>query len=400
MATKLGLADLDLSGKRVLVRVDFNVPMDDQQNIVDDRRIRASLPTIKRILAAGGTPILMSHLGRPNGKPDPRYGLRPVADRLTAYVEAPIKFAPDCVGDKARAIVESLKGGEVLLLENLRFHAEEEANDVEFARQLAGYAHLYVNDAFGTAHRAHASTEAVTRFLPQCAAGLLMEKELKYLGEVLDRPRRPFVAVLGGAKIKGKIDVIDKLFTKVDALLVGGGMMYTFFKALGFEVGKSLVDAEMIDVAARLLRDAKARGFQLILPQDALVANALEATAATREVLVTDMPEGWIGVDIGSKTAADFTARIQVAKTVLWNGPMGVFEIAPFRRGTEAMARALVRATDQGAVTVVGGGDSAAAMEQTGLAQKVSHVSTGGGASLEFLEGKALPGVAALTDKK
>jgi phosphoglycerate kinase len=396
---KLGLGDLDLTGKRVLVRVDFNVPMDEHQNIVDDRRIRASVPTIKKILAAGGTPILISHLGRPKAKPDPRYGLRPIADRLTTYVQAPIKFAKDCVGEQARMMVDHLKSGDVLVLENLRFHPEEEANDPEFARQLASYAQVYVNDAFGTAHRAHASTEAVTHYFEQCAAGLLMEKELKYLGEVLDHPQRPFVAVLGGAKIKGKIEVIEQLFNKVDALLVGGGMAYTFFRALGFEVGKSLVDMEMIDMASRLVREARARNFSLILPQDTIVTEVLENATPTREVLVTDIPEGWLGADIGSKTCADFASRITAAKTVLWNGPMGVFEIPSFRRGTEAVARALVRATEKGAVTVVGGGDSAAAMEKLGLADKVTHVSTGGGASLEFLEGKPLPGVAALTDK-
>jgi phosphoglycerate kinase len=396
---KLGLNDLNLDGKRVLVRVDFNVPMDDQQNIVDDRRIRASLPTVKRILAAGGTPILMSHLGRPKGKPDPRYGLRPVADRLTAYLDAPIKFARDCVGEAAQSVAQGLKRGDVLLLENLRFHAEEEANDPGFAKQLATLADVYVNDAFGSAHRAHASTEAVARLMTQAAAGLLMEKELRYLGEALDKPQRPFVGIMGGAKIKGKIEVIEQLFNKVDALLIGGGMMYTFFRAMGFEVGKSLVDGESIEVAARLVREAKARGFALVLPQDTVVATAVEAAAQTREVLVTDMPEAWAGVDIGSKTIGDYIARIQSAKTVFWNGPMGIFEMAPFRRGTEAVARALVRATEQGAVTVVGGGDSAAAIEQLGLAEKVTHVSTGGGASLEFLEGKELPGVAALSDK-
>jgi phosphoglycerate kinase len=396
---KLGLADLELADKRVLVRVDFNVPMDDQLNIVDDRRIRASVPTIRKILAAGGTPILMSHLGRPKGKPDPRYGLRPVADRLTAFVEAPIKFARDCVGQQARMMVDSLRTGDVLLLENLRFHPEEEANDAEFARQLASFGDVYVNDAFGSAHRAHASTEGITHFVQPCAAGLLMEKELRYLGEALDHPQRPFVAVMGGAKIQGKIEVIQQLFNKVDALLIGGGMMYTFYRALGFEIGKSLLDAGMVDIAAQLQREAKSRGFALILPQDTLVASAVEAGAETREVLVTDMPEGWAGVDIGSKTMADYTARILGAKTVFWNGPMGVFEIAAFRRGTEAVAKAMVRASERGATTVVGGGDSAAAVEQLGLADKVSHVSTGGGASLEFLEGKELPGVAALTSK-
>ena len=396
---KLGLADLELAGKRVLVRVDFNVPMDDQLNIVDDRRIRASVPTVRKILAAGGTPILMSHLGRPKGKPDPRYGLRPVADRLTAFVEAPIKFARDCVGPQARMMVDSLKSGDVLLLENLRFHPEEEANDAEFARQLASFGDVYVNDAFGSAHRAHASTEGITHFVQPCAAGLLMEKELRYLGEALDHPQRPFVAVMGGAKIQGKIEVIQQLFSKVDALLIGGGMMYTFYRALGFEIGKSLLDASMVDIAGQLQREAKSRGFALILPQDTLVASAVEAGAETREVLVTDMPEGWAGVDIGSKTMTDYTNRILGAKTVFWNGPMGVFEIAAFRRGTEAVAKAMVRSSERGATTVVGGGDSAAAVEQLGLADKVSHVSTGGGASLEFLEGKELPGVAALTSK-
>jgi phosphoglycerate kinase len=395
---KIGIGDLDLAGKRVLVRVDFNVPMDDQQNIADDRRIRASLPTIKKILAGGGSAILMSHLGRPNGRPDARYGLRPVADRLTAYLDAPIKFAKDCIGPTAHAIVDSLRPGDVLLLENLRFHAEEEANDPEFARALASFGDLYVNDAFGTAHRAHASTVGVTRHLGRCAAGLLMERELKYLGEALEQPVRPFLGILGGAKIKGKIEVIESLFNKVDMLLVGGGMTYTFFRALGFEVGKSLVDEEMIETASRLIRDAKARGFPLVLPQDTQVTTAIDNQAPVKEVLVTDIPEGWIGVDIGSKTMADYAARIASARTVLWNGPMGIFELPAFRRGTEAVARALVRATERGAITVVGGGDSAAAIEQLNLVEKVSHVSTGGGASLEFLEGKVLPGVAALTD--
>ncbi|MFQ5599522.1 MAG: phosphoglycerate kinase, partial [Candidatus Krumholzibacteriia bacterium] len=267
---KLGLADLDFAGKRVLVRVDFNVPMDEQRDITDDRRIRASLPTIKAILKNGGTPILVSHLGRPKGQVDPRYGLRPVADRLTAFIDAPIKFAKDCVGDEARMIVESLKGGEVLLLENLRFHPEEEANDGKFARALASYADLYVNDAFGTAHRAHASTVGVTQFFEQCAAGNLLAKELRYLGETLEEPQRPFLGIMGGAKIKGKIDVIERLFEKVDMLLIGGGMMYTFYRSLGFDVGNSLVDEETIEVAGRLLRDAKSRGFPLVLPQDAV----------------------------------------------------------------------------------------------------------------------------------
>jgi phosphoglycerate kinase len=395
---KLRLADLDVAGKRVLVRVDFNVPMDESLSITDDRRIRSSLPTIENILQRGGTPILMSHLGRPRGKPDSHFGLRPVADRLCTYIESPIKFAKDCVGDDARLLVDNLRPGELLLLENLRFHPGEEANDPQFAKALASYADVYVNDAFGTAHRAHASTEGVTHYIEKCAAGLLMEKELRYLGEALERPQRPFVAVMGGAKIRGKIDVIQRLFQKVDALLLGGGMIYTFFKALGYEVGGSLVDMEMLETARDLLREAKSRGFALVLPQDTVIARALQADAETQTVLVTDIPEGWVGVDIGTKTVEDYTRRILEARTVFWNGPMGVFEIPPFAAGTEAVARALVRATDQGAVTVVGGGDSAAAMAQMGLGERVSHVSTGGGASLEFLEGKELPGVAALTE--
>ncbi len=396
---KLALDDLDVAGKRVLVRVDFNVPMDEQQAITDDRRIRSSLPTIRRILEGGGTPILMSHLGRPKGQHDPRYGLRPVADRLTQYIDAPIKFAPDCIGDEARMIVDALKSGEVLLLENLRFHRGETGNDAEFSKQLAAHADVYVNDAFGTAHRAHASTVGVTHYFDQCAAGLLMDRELRYLGDTLEAPERPFVAVMGGAKIQGKIEVIQRLFEKVDALLIGGGMMYTFYKSLGFEVGSSLVDTEMLDTAATLMREAKSRGFQMLLPQDTIVAESIDDTAESKTVLVTDIAEGWVGVDIGAKTIEDYTTRVLEARTVFWNGPMGVFEVAPFRKGTEAIAQAMARATERGCTTVVGGGDSAAAVAQLGLSDRVTHVSTGGGASLEFLEGKELPGVAALTDR-
>jgi phosphoglycerate kinase len=396
---KLGLGDLDLAGKRVLVRVDFNVPMDDQQGIMDDRRIRASLPTIKAILKAGGSPILMSHLGRPKGQVVPRYGLRPIADRLTAFIDAPIKFSKDCIGPEAEMIVDSLKPGEVLLLENLRFHAGEEANDDALAKALASYADIFVNDAFGSAHRAHASTAGVTKFVKQAAAGLLMQKELKYLGERLENPERPFVAILGGAKIQGKIEVIERLYEKLDALLIGGGMTYTFYRSLGFDVGNSLVDEGRVAYAGELMRKAKERGFQLVLPQDTVVANAIDDDAVRKNALATDMPDGWIGVDIGPKTIEDYTQRVLNARTVLWNGPMGVFEVQPFRAGTEAVARAMATATERGAVTIVGGGDSASAMNQLGLGDKVSHVSTGGGAALEFLEGKELPGVAALNDK-
>lgn len=396
---KLGLGDVDVAGKRVLVRVDFNVPMDDQQSIMDDRRIRASLPTIKAILKAGGAPILLSHLGRPKGQVVARYGLRSIADRLTAYIDAPIKFSKDCVGPEAQMIVDSLKVGEVLLLENVRFHAGEEANSEDFARELASYADIFVNDAFGTAHRAHASTVGVTKFVKQAAAGLLMQKELQYLGDRLENPKRPFVAILGGAKIQGKIEVIERLYEKVDALLIGGGMTYTFYRSLGFDVGNSLVDEARVEYAGELMRKAKERGFQLVLPQDTVVANAIDDAAVSKVALATDMPDGWIGVDIGPKTIEDYTRRVLEAGTVLWNGPMGIFEVRPFRAGTEAVARALVTATERGAVTIVGGGDSASAMNQFGLGEKVSHVSTGGGAALEFLEGKELPGVAALTDK-
>lgn len=396
---KLALDDLDVRGKRVLVRVDFNVPMDEQQTISDDRRIRSSLPTIRRIIEAGGSPILISHLGRPNGRPDPRYGLRPVADRLTQYIDAPIKFAADCIGEEARMIVDTLKAGEVLLLENLRFHAGETKNDPKFSKELAAYADVYVNDAFGSAHRAHASTVGVTQFFDRCAAGLLMERELRYLGDTLESPERPFVAVMGGAKIQGKIEVIQRLFEKVDALLIGGGMMYTFFRSLEFEVGSSLVDTEMLDTAARLMREAKSRQFQMLLPQDTVVAESIDDAAASKTVLVTDIPEGWVGVDIGPKTVDDYTTRVLEARTVFWNGPMGVFEVEPFRAGTDAIAHAMARATERGCTTVIGGGDSAAAVAQLGLSDRVTHVSTGGGASLEFLEGKELPGVAALTDR-
>ena len=396
---KLALDDVDVAGKRILVRVDFNVPMDERQTISDDRRIRSSLPTIRRLLERGGTPILMSHLGRPNGQREPRFSLRPVADRLTKYIDTPIKFAANCVGDEARMIVDTLKTGEVLLLENLRFHAGETENDREFSRQLADYADVYVNDAFGSAHRAHASTVGVTEFFEQCAAGLLMDRELRYLGETLDSPERPFVAVMGGAKIHGKIEVIQRLFEKVDALLIGGGMMYTFFRSLGFEVGGSLVDTAMLDTAGHLMREAKSRGFKLLLPQDSVVAESIDDAAESKTVLVTDIAPGWIGVDIGAKTIDHYASSILEARTVFWNGPMGVFEVAPFRRGTDAIANAMARATERGCTTVVGGGDSAAAIEQLGLADRVTHVSTGGGASLEFLEGKELPGVAALTER-
>jgi len=397
---KLAVSDLEVKGKRVLVRVDFNVPLDKKTGAIrDDTRIRASLPTIERLISQGAKVILMSHLGRPDGKVVPTLSLAPCAKRLSELLKKPVALAKDCVGPEVEAQAKALKDGEVLLLENLRFHAEEEANDTAFAKQLADLGELYVNDAFGTAHRAHASTEGVTRFLSPCAAGFLMLKELEYLGKALESPERPFVAILGGAKISGKIEVIENLLNKVDALLIGGGMMYTFYKAKGFEVGKSLLEAEKVELARSVMEEAKEKGRRFTLPVDVLVADSLEPTAQTNVVAATAIPADWFGVDIGPESIKAFTAEIQKAKTVIWNGPMGIFETEPFARGTLAIAAALAEATKRDVTTIVGGGDSAAAMAKAGLEDQVSHVSTGGGASLEFLEGKTLPGVAALTEK-
>ncbi|HVP40040.1 MAG TPA: phosphoglycerate kinase [Candidatus Saccharimonadales bacterium] len=397
---KLSVRDLEVKGRRVLVRVDFNVPLEGGQ-VADDTRIVASLPTIRYLMEKGARIILMSHLGRPKGQPDPKYSLKPVAERLSRLLKAPVQMAPDCVGDATRAMALGLGDGQVLLLENLRYHAEEEANDPVFARQLAELGQVYVNDAFGSAHRAHASTEAVARLLPQAAAGFLMQKELAYLGRALAEPKRPFVAVLGGAKISGKIDVIENLLGKVDALLVGGAMMFTFYRARGLETGRSLVEPERLDMAARILEQAKSRGVDLVLPADCLVASSAEKSDGSEKVVAADrIPADGVGVDIGTATAQDYARRVLGAKTVVWNGPMGVFEVPAFAKGTLAVAQAMAEATAKGATTVVGGGDSAAAVNQLGLEDRMSHVSTGGGASLEFLEGKVLPGVAALTDRK
>ena len=394
------MRDLEVKGRRVLVRVDFNVPLEGGQ-VADDTRIVASLPTIRYLMEKGARIILMSHLGRPKGQPDPKYSLKPVAERLSRLLKAPVQMAPDCMGDATRAMALGLGDGQVLLLENLRYHAEEEANDPVFARQLAELGQVYVNDAFGSAHRAHASTEAVARLLPQAAAGFLMQKELAYLGRALAEPKRPFVAVLGGAKISGKIDVIENLLGKVDALLVGGAMMFTFYRARGLETGRSLVEPERLDMAARILEQAKSRGVDLVLPADCLVASSAEKSDGSEKVVAADrIPADGVGVDIGTATAQDYARRVLGAKTVVWNGPMGVFEVPAFAKGTLAVAQAMAEATAKGATTVVGGGDSAAAVNQLGLEDRMSHVSTGGGASLEFLEGKVLPGVAALTDRK
>ncbi|OGU75767.1 MAG: phosphoglycerate kinase [Ignavibacteria bacterium RIFCSPLOWO2_02_FULL_55_14] len=393
----LTIDSVDLKGKRVLVRVDFNVPLDEHQHITDDNRIVESLPTIRKIIKDGGRAILMSHLGRPKGKPKPEFSLKPVANHLAKILHSHVRFATDCVGDAARREVDAMKNGEVLLLENLRFHPEEEANDEGFAAKLAELGDIYVNDAFGSAHRAHASTEGVTKHIKVSVAGYLMQKELEYLGRAVGNPVRPYTAILGGSKISGKIDVIQHLMNKVDALLIGGGMMFTFYKAQGMEIGSSLLEADKVDLAKTILSEAKKRNVRLLLPVDTVVADKVAKDAATKVVDVQHIPAGWSGLDIGPKTAELFASEIRKARTVVWNGPMGVFEMPAFAAGTNAVAKALVEATKAGTVTIVGGGDSAAAIAQAGLEKGVSHVSTGGGASLEFLEGKVLPGVAALS---
>ena len=396
---KLTVSDLDVKGRRVLMRVDFNVPLEKGQ-VANDNRLRAALPTIRYILERGGRLILMSHLGRPKGKRVPELSLKPCAGTLQSLLGQPVAFADDCVGPSAEAAVQALAAGEVVLLENLRFHKAETDNDETFARSLAGLADVYVNDAFGTAHRAHASTEGVTHFMQRCAMGFLIEKEIAYLGEALDTPQRPFVAILGGAKISGKIDVIDSLLPKVDRLIIGGGMAYTFFKAKGLEIGNSLVETDKIDLARALLAKG---GEKLVLPVDCMCSDRFDFDARTLGELVPTtigaIPTNGFGLDIGPASVALFEGVLKDALTIVWNGPMGVFEIDATAVGTYAVARAMASATDRGAITVIGGGDSAAAVEKAGLAERMTHISTGGGASLEYLEGKVLPGVAALSDR-
>jgi phosphoglycerate kinase len=389
------LPDAALRGKRALVRVDFNVPMDGDR-ITDDTRIRASLPTIDALIARGARVVLLSHLGRPKGKPEPQYSLAPVARHLATLTSHPVTFAPTTADAAALAATHALPAGGILLLENTRFLPGEEKNDAALAKALAALGDLYVNDAFGSAHRAHASTEGVARCLKPAVAGLLMERELTLLGDALADPRRPFVAVLGGAKISGKLDVIAQLLPKVDRLIVGGAMACTFFKAMGLETGKSLVEPDRVEMARGLVARA---GAKLVLPDDAIVAPALTSGAASHAVRRDAIPAGEAVFDIGPTSAQRFAGEITAGKTVVWNGPMGVFETPPFDAGTRAVADAMARATAAGATTIVGGGDSAAAVEQMGLAARMSHVSTGGGASLEFLEGKTLPGVAALDER-
>jgi phosphoglycerate kinase len=402
---KMTVRDVDVAGKRVLVRVDFNVPLDENKHITDDTRIRASLPTIQYLLEQGAAVILMSHLGRPKGGPNPKYSLAPVVARLHELLggNVSVGFANDCIGPVARTAAEQLQPGQVLLLENVRFHAEEEANDGDFADELASLADLYVNDAFGSAHRAHASTEAVARKLP-AVAGLLMEREIGIMGKALQAPERPFVAILGGAKVSDKMGVIGNLLGKVDTLIIGGGMANTFLKSTGFPVGESLVEEDRVRDAEALLGRAELQNVKMMLPRDVVIASEFRADAETRVVGVREVPAdvaqiGWRILDIGPQTAADYGEAIRQARTVVWNGPMGVFEMAPFAQGTLAVAQAVCDATRNGATTIVGGGDSVAAVEQMGLADCVTHISTGGGASLEFLEGATLPGVAALRDR-
>src|SRR5580658_6484522 len=400
---KLSIRDLELNNKYLFVRVDFNVPLSDNGlQILDDTRIKETLPTLEYALRHHAKVIVASHLGRPKGKPNPKYSLRPVVDRLRTLLDhalgesVNVAFSPDCVGDVATELARQLESRQVLL-ENLRFHAGEEANDLNFARQLAHLCNVYVNDAFGSAHRAHASTEGITHFVSQSAAGLLLEKELNYLGKALEAPEKPFVAILGGAKVSDKIEVIHNLLSKVDALLIGGGMAYTFLKATGQDVGKSLVEADKLDVAREALKEAEKKGVRFLLPVDHVLADKFAADARTR-IFEGDgpFPEGWMGLDIGPATIELFVTEIARARTIIWNGPMGAFEMPAFAKGTNSIAEAL--AENAAAITIVGGGDSVSAIKQAGVADKIKHISTGGGASLEFLEGKRLPGVEALSE--
>ena len=395
---KLSIRDLDLAGKRVFIRVDFNVPLDGAK-VTDETRIRETLPTLRLAIERGARLVLASHLGRPKGKRDPKYSLAPVAARLRELLGKPVEFASDCVGADAEAKSKALRDGDVLLLENVRFHAEEEANDPEFSRQLAALCdQTFVCDAFGSAHRAHASVVGITKFVRQSAAGLLMEKELTYLGKAISNPDRPFAAVLGGAKVSDKIEIVQNLMKVADSMLIGGAMAYTFLKSQGLPIGKSLVENDKLDLARDLLAEAKRRNFRLLLPVDHVLAESPDSTA-TRVTDIAHTPDGWMGLDVGPKTVEEFRREISDARTVIWNGPLGMFEKPAFAQGTLGIARAVAAATKTGATTIIGGGDSVAAVEQAGVASQVSHISTGGGASLEFLAGEKLPGVEALSNK-
>lgn len=395
MLNKKTVEDIQVKGKKVLVRVDFNVPMDKEGRITDDRRIREALPTINYLKDKGARVILMSHLGRPKGKINPEFSLSPVAERLSALLGQKVIFAEDVIGEDALKKSSALKDGEVMLLQNVRFHAEEEKNDSEFAKKLASLGEIFVNDAFGTAHRAHASTAGVADYLPS-AVGFLIKKELEIMGKAIIEPVRPFVAILGGAKVSDKIGVIENLIDKVDTLLIGGGMAFTFLKAKGFEVGKSLVEEDKLELAGELLKKAEKKGVKLLLPEDIIVAKEFKADSEYKAVEILDMPKEWMGLDIGEKTRESFGRVLADAKTVVWNGPMGVFEMPAFAKGTYAVAEAMSKVKGS---TIIGGGDSAAAVEKLGFADKMTHISTGGGASLEFLEGKVLPGIDVISDK-
>jgi len=392
---KKTVKDIDVAGKRVLVRVDFNVPLNNNKEVTDDTRIVAALPTIEYLVGQNAKVILCSHLGRPKGEFKPEFSLRPVAQRLEKLIGRKVTFATDVIGESAKAAVAAMKEGDIVLLENVRFHKEETANDPEFSKKLASYADIFVNDAFGTAHRAHASTVGVASYIP-AVAGFLIGKELDILGGALENPVRPFVAILGGAKVSDKIGVIENLIKKVDSIIIGGGMAYTFLKAKGFEVGSSLVDEERIELAKDLMQKAAAKGVDMMLPVDTIVADKFDVNAKTDVVPCEHIPVGWMGLDIGPSTRMLYADKIRTAKTVVWNGPMGVFEMAPFVEGTKAVAKAMA---DSEATTIIGGGDSAAAVKQMGFADAMTHISTGGGASLEFLEGIELPGIVALEDK-
>ena len=394
---KLSIRDFELKGKRVFIRVDFNVPLAGDR-VEDDTRIRETLPTLRLVIERGGRLVLASHLGRPKGKVNPKFSLKPVAGRLSELLGKPAAFAPDCVGPEVERLAGALKDGDVLLLENLRFHPEEETNDAQFSRQLAALCDVYVNDAFGSAHRGHASTEGIAHHVTPAAAGLLMEKELKYLTRAISDPDRPYVAILGGAKVSDKIEVINNLLQLCDSLLIGGAMAYTFLRAQGRPVGDSLVEADKLEVAQRVLNEVKQRNFRFLLPSDHVIARKAEAGAEKRVVdssAPSGIPEGWMGLDIGAASVRAYAAEIARAKTVVWNGPMGMFEIDDFARGTLEVARAVAAS---GALSIVGGGDSVLALAKAGLTEKIAHVSTGGGASLEFLAGRKLPGVEALTE--
>lgn len=394
---KKTIRDIDVKGKKVFVRADFNVPMDEHQNIINDTRIRATIPTICHLLDGGAAVILACHVGRPTEAREPKFSTKPIVARLSELLGHEVKWAPDCVGPEAEKAAAALKPGEVLLLENLRYHKEEKKNDPAFAKQLAALADIAVDDAFGVAHRAHASNVGITSYL-ETVAGFLMEKEINYIGKTLEAPQRPFVAIIGGAKVSDKIGVIENMIDKVDTIIIGGGMAHTFDASKGYPIGDSLCERDKIGLAKELLEKAEKKGVKVVLPVDVVIADKFAADADTKTVDVDKIPDGWQALDSGAKTSEEYVKALQGAKTVIWNGPMGVFEFDAFAKGTEAVAHAVAEATKRGAVSIVGGGDSIAALKKTGLSDRISHISTGGGATLELLEGKVLPGIAALAD--